>query len=76
MLLLNGVIVPGPKPRVQAVIASIPSLTIKSRNVAGTAVLTVLALFQQHPKGRQMIEGATNNYLQRDITNAVNALLP
>jgi hypothetical protein len=75
-LLMDGNIVPGPKPRVQAVVASIPSLTIKSRNVAGGAALTVIALFKTNPVGRQMIQQATNEYLRRDITDFVNAQLP
>jgi hypothetical protein len=75
-LLVTGILlpptVPGQKPRVDAVIASVPSLTIKSRNLVGGIVLTVVNFFAKTPQGKQLIKNATDQYLRQDITRAIN----
>jgi hypothetical protein len=48
---------------------------MRSGRPTGLALLQQMLRHQRQP-GRQMIERAINEYLQRDITNAVNAQLP
>lgn len=74
-LAMNGSIVPGPKPRVQNVVASVPWLEIKGRNVVGDAAVTLVNIFRSTPKGRECIQKAADQYLRRDITDLINSQL-
>ncbi|HWW48572.1 MAG TPA: hypothetical protein VNZ94_12110 [Xanthobacteraceae bacterium] len=81
-LLLNGILVPAKtptKPRVEAVVLSVPSITAKSRNVSGGAILGVANLvvnaMQQTGRGRQIIQNALDKVLRHDVTDRVNTAL-
>jgi hypothetical protein len=78
-LLVTGIVVGpagvGQRPHVEAVVASVPSLTVKSRNVVGGVVLSVVKFFMQMPWGRELIQQAADQMLRRDITDQINAQL-
>lgn len=79
---LSGVLVP-PKgrerPRVEALVLSIPRASASSRNVAGGVILGVANIvvnaMQQSAKGRQTIQSAIDRVLRHDVTSRVNAAL-
>lgn len=68
-------IVPGAKPRVQSLIATVPRLVVKPRNVVAGAMTTIIALFQATKPGRIAIQNAANKYLVRDLTAEINKRL-
>jgi hypothetical protein len=81
-MILNGILVPPrgkAKPRVQAVVLSIPTITAKSRNVSGGAILNVaklvIAAMGQTGRGRQIIQDNLDRLLRHDLTDRINGAL-
>jgi hypothetical protein len=76
-LVLEGslTMVPGAKPKVQSLVATVPRLTVKPRNVVGGAMTTIIALFQATKPGRIAIQNAADKNLTRDLTGEINKRL-
>ncbi len=76
-LVLEGsfALTPGAKPRVQSLVATVPRLTVKPRNVVGGAMTTIISLFQATKPGRIAIQNAADRYLTRDLTAEINKRL-
>ena len=75
--LSGAIILPpgGVKPRVDRVIASVPRITIKPRNVTGGVVTTVVAFFQATAAGGRMIQEAHDKHLNVNLTPRINDYL-
>lgn len=75
LALVGEILVDGLKPRVQNVVASVPSITVKPRDVTGAVATTVAYFFQSTEAGGRAIQRAVDSYLRIDLTGKINALL-
>ena len=73
--LVGRVLLNGSKPQVAGVVASVPTITVKPRDVSGAVVTTIVAFFQSTEAGGRAIQQAVNKYLRDDLTGQINALL-
>jgi hypothetical protein len=73
--LVGTILANGLKPRVQGVVASVPSITVKPRNVSGGIVTTFAYFFQKTEAGGKAIQRAVDTYLRDDLTEKINAIL-
>lgn len=60
---------------VQGVVVSVPSITVKPRNVTGGIVTTFAHFFQETGYGGRVIQQAVDKYLRQDLTERINAYL-
>lgn len=73
--LAGKILVNGLKPRVQSVVADVPTITVMPRNVTAAVATTFVYFFQKTKSGGRTIQRAVDTYLRDDLTGKINALL-
>jgi hypothetical protein len=73
--LVGTILTNGLKPQVQGVVASVPTILVKPRNVAADVVTTFVYFFQQTGPGGRAIQQAVDMYLKQDLTDQINRIL-
>ena len=63
------------KLRVERVVAGVPSITVKPRNVTGGIVTTFVHFFGETAYGGRVIHEAVDKYFRQDLTARINAQL-
>ena len=73
--LVGAIVRAGEHVRVEGLVASVPSITVKPRNVTGDIVTTFVHFFAGTAYGGRVIQQAVDKYLRQDLTDRVNAYL-
>jgi hypothetical protein len=73
--LVGTIVRTGDKIHVEGVVASVPSITVKPRNVSGGVVTTFVHFFSLTEYGGRVIQQAVDKYLRQDLTDKINAAL-
>jgi hypothetical protein len=73
--LVGAIVREAERVRVQGLVASVPSVTVKPRNVTGGIVTTFVHFFAETAYGGRVIRQAVDKYLRQDLTERVNAYL-
>jgi hypothetical protein len=73
--LVGTIVRAGDKVRVEGVVASVPTITVKPRNVSGDVVTTFVHFFSMTEYGGRIIQQTVDKYLRQDLTDKINAEL-
>lgn len=73
--LVGAIVSTGGKLHVDGLVASVPTITVKPRNVSGALLTTFLHFFQETEYGGRVIRQAMDQYLRIDLTQQVNTYL-
>ena len=73
--LVGTIVRAGDKLRVENVVANVPTITVKPRDVSGALVTTFVHFFSMTEYGGRVIQETVDKYLRQDLTDKINAEL-